>query len=519
MGGKKKKDKKEKKDTQTDQIPALDKQFYELTIADLNNKLIRLRSHNTKIEEQNEELDTKIKEMEEDKADITAYLNRTLNEKLENISDLEDKLTELHKVREDENFEAFNKLKDGEIKYKAMSDELNSEIKLLNGKVNSLEEFRIQRDELMAKFDRQEMELKDERRRHKEVFSEMEQKAIYDRNRLRKEVERKLLELSDEFNKTRELRVAAHTQRLVRENIALNNQMDKMILTQLRLKQEHEEMIKSEIERKQLKLSESADNNRLIKTCKSQVKIIEGLTEKFEKIKTRDIESRETKVLQNVAFEQMKTAQRDAGEMRKKVKTLEQYIETIDSNRRNLKVLGLQTKSELERIFSIMKTLRTTVKSAIVSKPLKRAQREDLLADLMNILTAADDPSIPTSFDIVHPPGATYKLGNIGLVSFKDKFLLRKKIGPKPIEKKSEEPDESLKLFYPQSRKSDGNNIIDIEPDGGSDIQESGSERTQVDDKKEAVQAKEPVKLPSKAESGSSEDDDGEGGVSPDEFY
>lgn len=180
MAGKKKDKKKEKKENVTEQIPPVDRQFYEITINDLTNKLTRMRSLNSKLEEQNEDFETKVKQMEEDKADITSFLNRTLNVKLETIIELEDKLSELHKVREEENTDAQNKLKEWERKYMAMDDQLTSEIKLLNGKLNSLEEFCIQRDELMAKFDEQTAQMKEEE----------QQKTTQNKNSLRKEVEK-----------------------------------------------------------------------------------------------------------------------------------------------------------------------------------------------------------------------------------------------------------------------------------------------------------------------------------------
>jgi chromosome segregation ATPase len=131
-----------------DQLTAVDRQFYELTIADLNGKLARLRTNNAKLEETNEELEGKMKIMDEDRLDVTAYLNRTLREKLHLITELEDKLAELSKVRSEENIDCKKKMTEWDIKYKSMFDELTSEIKLLNGKLSSMEEFRIQRIKL-----------------------------------------------------------------------------------------------------------------------------------------------------------------------------------------------------------------------------------------------------------------------------------------------------------------------------------------------------------------------------------
>lgn len=69
----KKSKKAEEEDLADSELTAVDKQFYELTIADINKKLARLRAHNVKIEEKNEELDAKMKQMEEDRQDVTAW--------------------------------------------------------------------------------------------------------------------------------------------------------------------------------------------------------------------------------------------------------------------------------------------------------------------------------------------------------------------------------------------------------------------------------------------------------------
>jgi predicted nucleic acid-binding Zn-ribbon protein len=53
-------------------ITAVDRQFFELQIADLNKKLTRLRAHNVKIEEKNDELESKMKQIEDDRQDVSA---------------------------------------------------------------------------------------------------------------------------------------------------------------------------------------------------------------------------------------------------------------------------------------------------------------------------------------------------------------------------------------------------------------------------------------------------------------
>jgi hypothetical protein len=70
--GKKSKKTAEEEDLDNSELTQVDKQFYELTIADLNKKLARLRTHNVKIEEKNEDMEIRMRQIEEDRQDVTA---------------------------------------------------------------------------------------------------------------------------------------------------------------------------------------------------------------------------------------------------------------------------------------------------------------------------------------------------------------------------------------------------------------------------------------------------------------
>lgn len=135
-----KKGKKDLKDDKKMEIPLpapkltnVEKQFYELTIADVNKKLSLLRSENSRLEDRNVELEANMKQMNEDRTDVTAYLNRTLNEKINLIADLEDKVMELTQLRKSEAETCKQMDMEWNLKYKTMSEHLTSEIKLLNG--------------------------------------------------------------------------------------------------------------------------------------------------------------------------------------------------------------------------------------------------------------------------------------------------------------------------------------------------------------------------------------------------
>ncbi|XP_050069264.1 cilia- and flagella-associated protein 157 [Anopheles maculipalpis] len=407
-----------------DGLSAVDRQFYEITINDLNQKLARLRTHNVKIEERNEELESRLKQIEEDRADVTAYLDRTLQEKVGTIVELEDKLSELSKVRDQENEECRKQINALDGKYKAMHEQLTSEIKLLTGKLNSMEEFRLQRDELMAKFDAQDSELKEQNKRHKSTLYEMERKVILDKDRLRKDVENKLLQLSTEFTKSSEIRVAAHTQRLVRENIALNNEMDRMIYTQERMQKQFTELRKQNTELRNQAEIDLVEKQRLMQTCQERLETIKQLTDQFETVLHKNGELNAFRVRAEELETENKSTRKDYNQLRQKVRVLEQYIHYINTDRQGLRTESDHHRREFERISDILKTVRYTVRSAFKGEeedsdlPYQEIKRKRLIADLLNTLNELEmqskaDQSVET---IVASLTDVYDQGDLGVI-------------------------------------------------------------------------------------------------------
>ncbi|XP_039442827.1 cilia- and flagella-associated protein 157 [Culex pipiens pallens] len=424
---KEKKAKKAKKavlDVQpVDGLSAVDRQFFEITINDLNQKLARLRTHNVKIEERNEELESKLKQIENDRADVTAFLDRTLQEKLAVIIELEDKLSELSKVRDQENEECQKKVVSMDAKYKAMHEQLTSEIKLLTGKLNSMEEFRQQRDELMAKFDAQDTELKEQNKRHKTTLYEMERKVILDKDRLRKDVENKLLQLSTEFTKSSEIRVAAHTQRLVRENIALNNEMDRMIFTLERLEKQYVQLKVQNTELRNLADIDVVEKQRLMQTCQERLDLVKQLADQYDQQLQKNAQLNAFKDKADEYESETQTTKKEYNHLRQKVRILEQYIHYINTDRQALRNESDHHQKEFSRISEILKTVRFTVLSAFKEDeeaddlPYQEIKRKRIIADLLTALTNLDlQPRVDISVATLPALEEGYEQGDLGVI-------------------------------------------------------------------------------------------------------
>lgn len=65
-----------------------------------------------------------------------------------------------------------------------VKDQLTSENMVLGGKLASLEEFKVQKEDLMAKFAKLEKDLESNKMEHKDVIYNLERKAVVDKDRL-----------------------------------------------------------------------------------------------------------------------------------------------------------------------------------------------------------------------------------------------------------------------------------------------------------------------------------------------
>lgn len=161
---------------------------------------------------------------------------------------------------------------------------------------------------------------------------------------------KKLTELSNEFNRTRDIRVAAHTQRLVRENITLQNEMETMTQTILQMQIESDKMVKMDAENKKQALVEYREHKQLIRTFSNQVQLIEQLTRDYELLKKKNIDLLETKKQFEINISEIQSTKKEAIELRAKLRILERRLEIVDQNRKSLKIETQQAKYELGKI-------------------------------------------------------------------------------------------------------------------------------------------------------------------------
>lgn len=422
-GGKKGKAKK-KKVTEEDPnaLTEVDKTFYELTIADLNRKLARLRSLTQELEQKNEELTQNLEKVDEDKSDIITYLKRTLQEKTNEINELEERITGLQEIRqtETEQFEA--KIADMEQEYKQMHEQLTSENKLLEGKLNSLEEFRGQRDDLMKKFEEQEKKMEVQEKRHAREMYEIERKFIISKDKLKKDMEARLLQLSTEFHDASELRIAATTHRVIRENIAVNNELDNMLRMHQKLYKDYNNIKANKITLKQDAELHDEEKKKALAKVLVQGKIIEKITSNNEfmkheltKYKKYETEIRETRRANNEKQSQIE-------KLDFKIRLLEQNLQKMKCDNYSLQTEVSYLRAENVRLDDVLLEGVSCIKEALTIKTesdtsIKYSRRESMLNVLFSLLCKGHERRIKQpSLDTISSTDATYALGDLGFV-------------------------------------------------------------------------------------------------------
>lgn len=443
-GKKGKKGKKEKKQVDPNLLTEVDKTFYELQITDLNRKLARLRSLTKELEEKNEELVEQNKKLDEDHGDIIMFLKRTLQEKADEMSELQERLKATQEMRQEETEQFLTKIEDMEIEYRQMHEQLTSEIKLLSGKLNSLEEFRVQRDELMRKFDEQNKAMNEQEMRHKRELYEIERKFIVGKDKLKKEMEARLLQLSTEFQDATEIRIAATTHRVIRENIAINNELELMLQTHHNLVGENDKLKNKDRHfRLHAELHEAETRKSLYKN-KIQFNVIEKLTEEHEQLRNHLLKYADGEKEIIRISRDLKEAKQTNINLNLNMRILEQNLHHSRCDRTSLETELLYLRDEYNRLSDILFQSVIAIQDTLdmkldmnegreIEEGEALAKRENLLQTLLKIMSRATEerPRKP-SLESVDSMSATYKRGDLGFV-------------PKAVELRSKMPTKTAK--------------------------------------------------------------------------
>ncbi|KAF6123616.1 cilia and flagella associated protein 157 [Phyllostomus discolor] len=237
-----KKKKGSKKDPVDPTVVEEIRKFYHIQIRDLEDRLARYQRKWDELAVQDKLFHQEFEQLATNKKEIVAFLKRTLNQRVDEITDLNEQLQSLQLAKEIEKdaFEA--QLAQVRHEFQETKDQLTSENIVIAGKLAALEEFRLQKEELMEKFTSLEDQLHMQEKEFKDYVYNLEKKSVLDKDRVKKEVIQRLNLVATEFRKVATDQMWDTTKRAILENNTVTLQLSKVSRHGMRLLQENDQL-------------------------------------------------------------------------------------------------------------------------------------------------------------------------------------------------------------------------------------------------------------------------------------
>lgn len=333
-----------------------------------------------------------------DKKEIVSFLKKQLEQRADEIADLQDRLIGLQQAKDAEKDQYEVQLATLRTEMQEIKDQLTSENMVLGGKLASLEEFRVQKEDLMAKFAKMEEELERQQKDHKEVIYNLERKAVVDKDRLKKEMVLRLNQVAAEFRKVSNKQMAETTKRTIRENVSINAQLAKMSDKTMELIQENDEL-KSKEKKMKLHIDMLEHNEKeLAKKNSSNQKIIRMLAEKAKQQEELLVEYDENDSHHKDVDSEMELLRAQVDSLKDELKLTTEKKEYLDTELAKVvrdRDLAMRKKDELAGILSqASEALRSSLVAPSAVQGMRDeaeaiAQRESLVQALLGILNNA----------------------------------------------------------------------------------------------------------------------------------
>lgn len=384
--------------SQVEQLNEQSKEFYNVQIKDLENRTTRYQAKCDELEVANGEFRKKEDEAEEELKVITKYWKREYSTLKHEKSDLLDRLKGLQQTKDKEKDSYENELQKLRTEFQETKDNLTSEKMKLEGKVAALEEFRVQKEDIMAKMARLEQDLVDQDKAKQEEIYNLEKKQVKDKDRLKKEMVQRVNQVAAEFRKVSNKQMAETTKRTIRENVSINAQLAKMSDKTMELIQDADEAkMREKKQKQQIDLLE-ANEKELAKKNHSNQKIIRMLTEKCKQQEDfiASFEAREEQYAEMEAESDLLRQQVEStrDELQILSKENEQFEEDLSRVKQELEE-ERKNKQKLERVLrdsamSLKAALMTSSTEDVDESPHDvMEKRDNMLENLLILLNSA----------------------------------------------------------------------------------------------------------------------------------
>uniref|UniRef100_A0A1A9VWA3 Cilia- and flagella-associated protein 157 n=1 Tax=Glossina austeni TaxID=7395 RepID=A0A1A9VWA3_GLOAU len=487
-------------------LTKVDRKFYELQIANINRNLATAKSRLAYLEIRNEELEKSLAKEEHD--ELFAQLQDDMEARTKEILSLEGFINEMLKDHKRKEGEYVAHIVDLEKKYKAMQNQLKSDIKLLSGKLATLEEFQVERDRILDLYESQNLELKAMEDEKKIQETEMEEKLIVEKEALHKEVSTEISKLVEDFMRSTEIRNAGYVRRIMRENVALQKELKSLFEMYFEMK----ELI-GDAEKREYHLRTENETFRdlkeqLLRNANNKHKIIESLVSNYEKLKSKYIEaSKYRKLYQDLTIRsdcdnksKMKTEAR--------LKVLRQRIEHVEREKHKLMSRNQRLEIDVQQLRGTINKAKAAILSyadstdylkhtyrkvsvdSFDTEQYLEAERRDLLKSLQEILCAhmqeIEEIRTPSVETLERSKSSIYRIGDVGFVPLTQPSLMELFKETRPLQDAlTSTADRRITqlehgLFIPVQRQVDDNTyLVDVQIGSDLFVSSSGPEVTE----------------------------------------
>ncbi|RXN22651.1 cilia- and flagella-associated [Labeo rohita] len=343
------------------------KNFYRAQIRDLEERLERYQQKCDELEVQEKDLHSKINNVEKEKKDIVLYLKRTLAQKEDELIDLAETLSRNQQAQEAEreSFELQLSLLRHELQEN--KEKFTSENMALAGKLASLEEFSMQRENLMAERRSLEEQLQKQKEEHQAQIYNLEKKAVLDNDRLKKEMLQHVAAVAAEFRRVSDQKMPETTKRAMQENLSVTAQLQQLSDKTKELLRENDDLRARE---KQFKIENAITEPLLHEITKKNIanqKVVYQLTEKCKQMQSEVEKCTKLKVEHQELLDSHSAICTELDALRKKHATV---IEVLNQTKAEV----MRQREELEEENTLRKELKRVLEEAAVA--LKEALRE-----------------------------------------------------------------------------------------------------------------------------------------------
>lgn len=319
----------------------VDRKFYELEIEDRKSKIYRMECLIEELEEQEIEKEFTLKTSESLSSEIK-QLRRTLAEKYEEMNSIQKFVTEKNTVFN-------NEIKNQEIKIEQLDKEFHEEkynfmcqYKAISAKCNLLEEFNKVYNKIIIQYDEREEYMKEKEESHKRNMELTEEGYESIKKNLIYNTEKRLFHVSKAFQrKIFSFKVHHTIARTIRENVRVNNEIDFLTNSQIKLENDLE-YFTCETERlTNLSLLRREDINGKMRAVLVQNNVIKGLKERKNLwYQNRPINKKCVTFKTNIDFQNLTYV----------LKTLHQNLNRLKSDRASLEFQANTNEKKLEQL-------------------------------------------------------------------------------------------------------------------------------------------------------------------------